>query len=119
MNVKKKGKYFFIIGILTMVFVCMSFFSGCIDEKSKFIGVWQNKDGGITMTFESDNKVTITGNGFLGFVSLTGTYSYSIANQKITFSSGDIGITLNYSFPQSNQLILSNDQGASVIFTKE
>ena len=98
--------------------VCASCLSGCMDEKSKFIGTWQNQDGSTTMKFDSNNKVTITGTGPLGIVSLTGTYDYSIANQKITFSSGS-GITLNYSFPESNQLILSNDQGVSVVFTKK
>lgn len=71
------------------------------------------------MNFDSNNRVTIIGSGPLGYLSLTGMYDYSIANQKITFSSGDTGITLNYSFPRSNQLILSNDQGASLILSKK
>jgi hypothetical protein len=71
------------------------------------------------MTFDSNNQVTIVGSGPLGAVGLVGTFNYSLANQKITFSAGSVGITLNYSFPQSNQLIISNDQGASVILTKQ
>jgi hypothetical protein len=109
-------KSLIVVGILGVVLV--SCFSGCIDEKSKFIGTWQTQDGSTTMTFDASNIVMISGSGPLGMVSLIGEFNYSLANQKITFSSGDIGITLNYSFPQSNQLILSNDQGVSIILTK-
>lgn len=113
----KMKKLFIGIGILTILsIICLS---GCLDEKSKFIGTWQTQDGSTSMTFDSNNKVTITGSGPLGILSLTGTYDYSIANQKITFSSGDTGFTFNYSFPESNQLILSNEQGASLLLTKK
>ncbi len=108
---------FAIMIILSIIFV--GCFSGCIDEKSKFIGTWTNQEGTTTMTFDAYSHVTITGTGPLGMVGLIGTFNYSVANQQITFSAGDIGITLNYSFPQSNELILSNNQGVSVIFTKE
>ncbi len=106
------------IGIGIFALICFTCLSGCLDEKSRFIGTWQTQDGSTSMTFDSNNKVTITGSGPLGFVSLSGIYDYSIANQKITFLSGDTGITLNYSFSSSNQLILSNDQGASLLLTK-
>jgi hypothetical protein len=114
---EKMKKLVIIIGMLAVL--CVGCLSGCLDEKSKFIGTWQNQDGSASMTFDSNNRVTISGSGPLGFLSLTGTYDYSIANQKITFSSGDTGITLNYSFPSSNQMILSNDQGASLVLTKK
>lgn len=107
---------FVILAILSVVLI--SCFSGCVDEKSKFIGTWKNQDGSTTMSFDTNNNVIITGSGPLGMVGLIGTFNYSLANQQITFSAGNIGITLNYSFPQSNQLILSNNQGVSVIFTK-
>jgi hypothetical protein len=116
-RVRKMKKLVILVGILAML--CVSCLSGCMDEKSKFIGTWQNQDGSTTMTFDSNNKVTISGSGPLGIVSLTGTYDYSVADQKITFSSGDLGFTMNYSFPESNQLILSNDQGASLLLTKQ
>lgn len=106
-------KFFIGLGILAVLYV--SCLSGCLDEKSKFIGTWQNQDGSMSMTFDSNNKVTITGSGLL---TLTGSFDYSVANQKITFSSGDIGKTFNYSFPESNQLIISTDQGFSLILTK-
>ena len=101
------------LGILSLLFV--SCLSGCLDEKSKFIGTWRNQDESISMTFDSNNKVTITGS----LVTLTGILDYSVADQKITFSSGDIGKTFNYSFPESNKLIISTDQGFSLILTKE
>lgn len=111
------NKRVFVIGILLVL--CVSCFSGCVDEKSKFIGYWFNEDGTTMMFFDSDGKVTITGSGPLGYVSLTGTFDYAVADNKITFSSGDTGITFDYSFPESNQLILSNDKGASLLLTKK
>lgn len=108
-----------VIGIGILAILSVICLSGCLDEKSNFIGTWQTQDGSTTMTFDSNNKVTITGTGPLGFLSLTGDYDYSIANQKITFSSGDTGITFNYSFPESDQLILSTEQGASLLLTKK
>ncbi|PNX52387.1 MAG: hypothetical protein BV458_09880 [Thermoplasmata archaeon M9B2D] len=110
-------KLFIVIGSLLVL--CVSCLSGCLDEKSKFVGTWFNQDGSYSMTFDSDGTVTITGSGPLGFVSLTGIFNYSVADQKITFSSGDTGVTFNYRFPESNQLILSNDQGASLILTRK
>ncbi len=106
-----------VVGMLLLLSLCV--LSGCLDEKSKFIGTWETTDGSVSMTFDTNNKVTVTGSGPLGFFSLSGVYDYSLANQKITFLSGSTGITLNYSFPSSNQLLLSNDQGASFELTKQ
>jgi hypothetical protein len=106
----------FIVGLFLLVLV--SGLSGCLDEKSKFVGSWQTTDGLTTITFSNDNTATITGSGPFGIVGLTGTFNYSIANQKVTFSAGSLGVTLNYSFPSSTQLVLSNDQGASIILNK-
>jgi hypothetical protein len=117
MNSEIMKKLFVGIGIFMIISV--GCFSGCLDEKSKFIGTWQNQDGSATFTFDSDNQVTISGSGPFALLSITGLCDYSLANQKITFSSGDIGFTLNYSFPSSNQLVLSNDQGTSLILTKQ
>jgi hypothetical protein len=108
-----------VIGTGIILMIGLSFLSGCLDERSKFIGTWENQDGGISMTFDSNSKVTITGSGPFGFFSLAGAYDYTVADQKITFLSGGTGITLNYSFPESNQLILSNDQGVSFVFIKK
>ena len=91
--------------------------SGCVDEKSKFIGTWRTAGGETTLTFDS-NTATFVGTGPLGVASLTGSFNYTIANNKITFSSGGtLGITLNYSFSGST-LVISNDAGDSLIFTK-
>jgi hypothetical protein len=91
---------------------------GCLDEKSKFIGTWQYSEGG-TMTFNNDNTVVINNIGPLGNLELTGVFDYNIANNQITFSSGSIGVTLNYSFPDSNTLIVSNDAGLSINLVKQ
>lgn len=111
----KMKNIFIILGIFVVISV--SSLSGCLDEKSKFIGTWQSSS--ISMTFDSNNKVTITGSGLFGIASLTGTFNYSVADQKITFSSGDFGKTYNYSFPESNQLIISDESGASLLLTKK
>jgi len=109
-------KLLVVVGIVVVLALCS--LSGCLDGKSKFIGTWQTQDGKTLMTFNTDNKVTISGTGPLGLVALIGTFNYSVANQKITFSSGDLGFTLDYSFPESNQLILTS-QGASLVLTKQ
>ncbi len=106
-----------VVGMLLLLSLCV--LSGCLDEKSKFIGTWETTDGSVSMTFDTNNKVTVTVSGPLEFFSLSGVYDYSLANQKITFLSGSTGITLSYSFPSSNQLILSSDQGASFELTKQ
>jgi len=110
--VKKKVA---ILGVFLVVLVAGM--SGCVDEKSKFIGTWTAAGGETTLTFDS-NTATFVGTGPLGVASLTGSFNYTIANNKITFSSGGtLGITLNYSFSGST-LVLSNNAGDSVIFTK-
>jgi hypothetical protein len=109
--VKKK------VAILSVFLVVLvAGLSGCLDEKSKFIGTW--KSGETTVTFNS-NTATFTGTGPLGLASLTGSFNYTVANNKITFSSGTlpVGITLNYGFSDS-KLTISNNAGQSLIFTK-
>lgn len=93
--------------------------SGCLSEKSKFIGTWQSEGGGTTLEFDEDNTVSISGDGPVGIVELTGNFEYSVGEQEITFSSGSFGVTLNYSFPESNELVLSNNQGNSMTFIKQ
>jgi hypothetical protein len=105
-----------ILGLFLLILV--SGLSGCLDEKSKFIGSWRTDDGLTTITFNNDNTGSITSSGPFAIVGITGPFNYSIANQKVTFSAGSIGVTLNYSFPSSTQLILSNSQGASIVLKK-
>ena len=88
-----------------------------LDEKGKFIGTWQYSAGG-TISFNSDNTVNIDNIGPLGSLQLIGVFDYSIVNNQITFNSGSIGVTLNYTFPDSNTLLLSNDAGLSITLTK-
>jgi hypothetical protein len=112
----KKQKQLILVGIMLVTLTTISL-SGCLDEKSKFIGTWRTAGGETTITFNS-NTATIVGTGPLVLASLTGSFNYTIANNKITFSSGGtLGITLNYSFSGST-LVISNDVGNSVIFTK-
>ena len=90
----KKQKQLILIGIMLVMLTTISL-SGCLDEKSKFIGTWRTAGGETTITFNS-NTATIVGTGPLGVTSLTGSFNYTIANNKITFSSGGtLGITLN------------------------
>jgi hypothetical protein len=86
-------------------------------EKGKFIGTWQYSAGG-TITFNNDNAVNIDNIGPLGELELIGFFDYSIANNQITFNSSSIVVTLNYSFSDSNTLVLSNDASLSLTLTK-
>lgn len=106
-----------VVGILVLL-LCIGV-SGCVDEKSKFVGTWETEDGDTTFTFEEDNMVMISGSGPFGMVALIGTFNYTLSDQQITFSSGSFGITLEYSFPESNRLILTNEQGTSLILHKQ
>lgn len=109
-----------IIGVLTTVLflvIIVIGLCGCLEEKSKFIGTWQYSSGG-TITFNTDNTVNIDNIGPLVDMELIGVFDYSIANNQITFNSGSVGVILNYSFTDSNILILSNDAGFSITLTK-
>lgn len=109
----KKQKQYALIGSMLVMLTVISL-SGCLDEKSKFIGTWRSAGGETTFTFNS-NAVTISGTGDLG---LTGSFDYTVADNKITFSSGgSLGITMNYRFSDST-LIISTDTGESLILTK-
>lgn len=116
----KKQKQFVILGIM-LVLLTTIFLSGCTNavDKSKFIGTWTTSGGGGSMTFTDDNKVTATGQ--LGDFSLSGTYTWAVAGEKITFTSesgGSIGLTYDYRFPTTNQVIFTNSNGGSVTLTK-
>jgi len=104
---KKQKQFVLVVGMMLMILTTIGL-SGCIDEKSKFIGTCNN-----------DNKVTATGQ--LGDLSLSGTYTWAVADGKITFtseSSGSVGITVDYSFPDDNQLVLTGSSGGSITLTK-
>ncbi|DAC72196.1 MAG TPA: hypothetical protein DSN98_06430 [Thermoplasmata archaeon] len=112
----KKQKQFVLVGIILVMLTTISL-SGCVDEKSKFNGTWKTAGGETTLTFDS-TTATIVGTGPLGVATLTGSFNYTIANNKITFSSGGtLGVTFNYSFSDST-LVISNEIGNSLIFTK-
>lgn len=108
-------KLIVIIGVMLVMMATIAL-SGCT-ETSKFVGTWTTSGGDGTMTF-SDNTVLATIQ--IGDASLSGTYEWAIANQKITFTEvgGTLGITLDYSFPTSSQLILTNSNGGSITLIK-
>ncbi len=116
----KTQKQFVLVGIMLVMLTIISL-SGCTNtvDKSQFIGTWTTSGGGGTMTFTTDNKVTITGQ--LGDISLSGTYTWAVAGQKITFTSdsgGSLGVTYDYRFPTPTQLIFTNSNGGAVTLTK-
>ncbi len=116
----KNQKQCVLVGIILVMLTTISL-SGCTNavDKSQFIGTWSTSGGG-TMTFTSDNKVTITGS-LGGDISLSGTYTWAVAGQKITFTSdsgGSLGVTYDYRFPTSTQLIFTNANGGSVTLNK-
>jgi len=109
----KKQKQFVFAGIMLVMLITISL-SGCVDEKSKFVGTWMS-GGNLTMIFTNDNQVTIS--GVLG--DLSGTYTWAVAGGKITFTAGGSGgYTLDYRFPTDNQLILTNSNGGSFTLNK-
>jgi hypothetical protein len=110
-------KQFVIVGIMLVMLTTISL-SGCTNtvDKSQFLGTWTTSGGG-SMTFTNDNNVTVTGQ--LGDISLSGTYTWAVAGQKITFTSGGpVGLTYDYRFPTSSQLIITDSNGRSVTLTK-
>jgi len=110
-----------IIAIIVIVIIIAVGLSILLDEKNKFVGTWQYSTGESlgTITFNNDNTVNINDIGPLADLELTGVFDYSIANNQVSFtSSGSFGVTLNYSFPDSNTLILSNDAGLSITLIK-
>jgi len=114
----KKQKQFVLVGIMLVMLTTISL-SGCTNavDKSKFIGTWTTSGGDGTMTFTNDNNVTVTGQ--LGDLSLSGTYTWAVAGQKITFTSGGpVGLTYDYRFPTANQLIFTDTNARSVTLTK-
>ena len=116
----KKQKQFALVGLMLVMLTTISL-SGCTNaiDKSKFLGTWATSGGGGTMTFTNDNNVTMTGQ--IGDFSLSGTYTWAVAGEKITFTSesgGSLGVTYDYRFPTTNQLIFTNSNGGSVTLTK-
>jgi len=115
-----KQKQFVLVGIMLVLLTTISL-SGCTNavDKSKFIGTWATSGGDGTMIFTNDDKVTVTGQ--LGDISLSGTYTWAVAADKITFTSesgGTFGVTYDYRFPTANQLIFTNSNGGSVTLNK-
>jgi hypothetical protein len=108
-------KTYLLIGALLIFGII--FLSGCVDEKSKFIGNWSFSESG-SIVFNNDGTAVITDIGPLADLALIGSVTYILANQQITFSAGSVGVTLDYSFPDSNTLILSNNAGLSLTLVK-
>ena len=116
----KKNKFALVVGIMLVMLATISL-SGCTNaiDKSQFIGTWRTSGGDGTMTFANDEKVTVTGQ--IGDLSLSGTYTWAVADGKITFTSesgGSAGITLDYRFSTDNQMILTGSSGGSITLTK-
>lgn len=109
-------KIFIISTILLLLLVGVS---GCLNEKSRFLGTWETEDGATSFEFKDDETVIISGTGPFGMASLIGSFNYTLSDQQITISSGSLGVTLDYRFSESNRLILSNSQGASLILFKQ
>jgi hypothetical protein len=106
--------------ILLVISVLVSLsFTGCLSDKDKLVGTWQGSEGG-TITFYSNNTVSIQNVGALVAVQLNGIFTYSLADHNITFSSrsSPVGITLTfaYNFPNDTTLILRNS--ATITLTK-
>ena len=117
---KKQKQFGLVVGMMLVMLTTVSLI-GCTNavDKSKFIGTWTTSGGDGTITFNNDDKVTATGQ--LGDLSLSGTYTWAVADGKITFTSesgGSVGITVDYRFPDDNQLVLTGSSGGSITLTK-
>ena len=108
-----------IIAIIVIIIAAIGV-SMVLDEKGKFIGTWEYLGGGI-ITFYQDDTAIITEIGPLKEFELNGDFNYFIENHHITFSSpsGDISITFNYNFPDSNTLELSTNNGFLITLTNQ
>lgn len=104
-----------LIGLLLCVGVLS--LSVCVDEKSKFVGTW-NFSEGESIVFNNNGTAVITDIGPLADLAVVGIVTYSLTNQQITFSAGSVGVTLTYSFPDSNTLVLTNNEGFSLTLVK-
>ncbi len=115
----KKQKQFVLVGIMLVMLTTISL-TGCTNavDKSQFIGTWTASGGG-SMTFTNDNTVTVTGS-LGGDITLSGTYTWAVAGAKITFTQegGSLGLTYDYRFPTSSQLIFTNSNGGSLTLNK-
>lgn len=105
--------------ISTILLLLLIGVSGCLNEESRLLGIWETEDGATTFEFRDDETVIISGTGPFDMASLIGTFNYTLSDQQITIFSGSLGVTLDYRFPESNRLILSNGQGASLILYKQ
>lgn len=105
--------------IITILIIVIAAFGVALmlNTKDALLGTWHYSDGG-TITFNDDNTVNINDIGPLGDLDILGIFDYSVANDQITFTSGSVSVTLTYSIPNSNTLILSNDTGLSLTLTK-
>lgn len=112
-----------LVGVIIIIIIVASFFI-LTNEKGKFIGTWQNGTEG-SITFNSDNTAIIDGvrDPFGFFSELNGTVNYNIANQQVTFTNGNVSVTLGYKFQDKNtyqneiELHLSN-KGYEIFLTK-
>ena len=102
--------------IIIIIIVAIGLFM-VLDEKGKFIGTWKYSTGG-TITFNNNHTVNIDNIGPLGDLELIGVFDYYIADNQIMFNSDSLGVTLNYSFSDSNTLVLSNGVGLSITLTR-
>ncbi len=106
------------IGIMLLMLLGTVLLSGCTNavDKSRFIGTWTTTGGG-SMTFTNDDKVAMVTGGDITF---SGTYTWAVAGEKITFTEvgGTIGLTYDYRFPTSTQLIFTNSNGNSITVNK-
>ncbi len=88
-----------------------------LNKKTKLIGIWRYSVRE-TITFNDNNTINIDNIGPLVDLELLGVLNYKISNNQITFNSNSVSETLNYSFPDSDKLVLINDADSSITLTK-
>ncbi len=102
--------------LIVIMMVCVGLLSW-YNEQGKFIGTWQYSASG-TITFNNDNTAVINNIRLLGLTEFIGTITYEIGNNRVTFTSGSVSVSLDYNFPDSNTLVLTSYAGDSIELTK-
>ncbi len=104
--------------LVVTALICLSL-TGCLSDKDKLIGTWQFSEGG-TITFYSNNTVSIQDIRPLVAIQLNGIFSYSLADHNITFTShgNPVGITLTFTYTFTNDTTLILQNSVTLTLTK-
>jgi hypothetical protein len=104
--------------LIATALICLSL-TGCLSDEDKLIGTWQFSEGG-TITFYTNNTVSIQNIRPLVAIQLNGIFTYSLADHNITFTShsAPVGITLTFTYTFTNDTTLVLKNSVTITLTK-